>query len=367
MKKLLALLLLGLGTANAGLITHTDYTDGNTITAAGQNTNENTIVNEVNGNLNSDNLLDGGVSTADIADNAITNAKLATVVQSSITAFAQYASYRRPNLQWISVQLIDIENNTGTSNETCIIFQDGQRRCVTENTSSTTQYRRWDIGAACNFRTGTEDSGLSGASEAANTWYSLYAIKSLVSASNFVICASTRTPTQGNYSSLNTMYETGGWQYLGEVRNGGDGTNSTTELINFTQNGPLTYFTTANNGGSGGLVAAGIRFADTAGATTLTYTYASGTGNAEIPGHLSMAYYFTQNASVAGTAVVRNAADTIGYFTNHSNTAAALRYHWAPSAQGVKLSNGPGSSIGYDIGLAGFYDSVLASGMNPLL
>lgn len=79
MKKIL-ILLLGLGTssiANAGLITHTDYTAGSVITAAGQNTNENTIVTEFNGSINSANIAASGVATTNIAANAVTAAKIA--------------------------------------------------------------------------------------------------------------------------------------------------------------------------------------------------------------------------------------------------------------------------------------------------
>lgn len=84
---LLALPLLGLiRTAEAGLITHTDYTAGNVITAAGQNTNENAIVNEFNGNINNANILDGGIATADLADGLLTNAKLSSAFAPTISS-----------------------------------------------------------------------------------------------------------------------------------------------------------------------------------------------------------------------------------------------------------------------------------------
>lgn len=64
--KLLGLLLLS-NLAFAGQITHTDYTSGATITASGQNTNENTIVNEINGNLDSTNIEAGGISVTNLS------------------------------------------------------------------------------------------------------------------------------------------------------------------------------------------------------------------------------------------------------------------------------------------------------------
>lgn len=59
MKKLTAVVvtsLLAISPSYAGLITHTDYTSGAAISAAGQNTNENAIVNEINGNLDNNNI-----------------------------------------------------------------------------------------------------------------------------------------------------------------------------------------------------------------------------------------------------------------------------------------------------------------------
>ncbi len=60
----------------AGLISHVDYTNGNVITSAGQNLNENTIVNEFNGNITSANIAPLGVATSNMAESAITTSKL---------------------------------------------------------------------------------------------------------------------------------------------------------------------------------------------------------------------------------------------------------------------------------------------------
>lgn len=63
--------------AYAGLVTHTDYTSGATITATLQNTNENAIINEINGNLDSTNIRTNGIVTANITDGSVTTSKLA--------------------------------------------------------------------------------------------------------------------------------------------------------------------------------------------------------------------------------------------------------------------------------------------------
>src|SRR5438067_10692043 len=74
---------------SAALITHTDYTAGNVITASGQNTNENAVFNEFNGNIESANIKDGTIANADIANNTIDVGKFTTTVQSTFTYFNQ--------------------------------------------------------------------------------------------------------------------------------------------------------------------------------------------------------------------------------------------------------------------------------------
>ena len=81
MKKLhLGLLFVG-SFCNATILTHTDYTAGNTITAAGQNANENLIINDYNGSIQGTtansggsavNIQQGSISTPDLRANAVT-------------------------------------------------------------------------------------------------------------------------------------------------------------------------------------------------------------------------------------------------------------------------------------------------------
>lgn len=65
-------------TANAATasVTYT-FSSGQKIVASQINQNYNDILGAINGNLNSDNLLDGGVATADLASSAVTTAKIA--------------------------------------------------------------------------------------------------------------------------------------------------------------------------------------------------------------------------------------------------------------------------------------------------
>ena len=68
-----------------GLISPQQISDGTTIDAADVNTPINTIANEFNGNIDSDNLAANAVGTSEIADGAVTYAKLETPVGFSAT------------------------------------------------------------------------------------------------------------------------------------------------------------------------------------------------------------------------------------------------------------------------------------------
>lgn len=348
--------------AKAALITRTySYTSGNTITANENNTNENTLYTEFNGNVESANIKDGTIVNADIADTTIDIAKFSSTVQSTFTYFNAFGSYRRPVLQWISVTTIDIEANTGTLNQTCIVFPDSQR-CVTENTTSTDKYRRFIITSTATFLSGTEDSGMSGA-WAASEWMALYAVKSQVSASNFVIAGTTNTPTQANYATLNTMFGTNGWVYLGMVKIGDQGAGTTTSILSFVQTGGMTVFT--NNATGVVINSNGVRLNSTAGATSLTYSYSSGISGTAIPSHLTMAQYA---ASIAGGGTGSDLVKDSGNNYIYGYNEGSSRFHvkvWVPSSQGIYAENG--SSIGMQLWLCGYIDGVLASGTNPQL
>lgn len=172
--------------------------------------------------------------------------------------FGVITSYRRPNLTHQSITTVDVEPNTGTSNQTKIIFPDGNVRTVTEDTSSTNKYRRFDITATAQFTSGTEDSGLrSGISETTNTWYAIYAVKSLIDSTKFVLVGDTTLPTSSNVSTLDGRYGSNSWVYLGTIRNG-DNVSATGDIIKFKHVGNACFFSNIVSGA----VSHGIRFAN---------------------------------------------------------------------------------------------------------
>lgn len=369
-KTFLALLLLS-STAHAGLISHTDYVDGNVVTAAGQNSNENTIVNEINGNLNSANIAPLGVATSNIANNAVGLTQLATVVTSSLTAHTNFASYRRPRLTWQSSTAIDVENNTGTQFETCITFPDGERRCVTEDTGSTTKYRRSLTGSVCAFSNGSEQGGVDAAAITNNTWYYTYAIKSQVSGSNFVVCMSTNVPTRSAYSTLNTKWTTNGWTYLGLVRYGDSGPNAS-GLLSFKQVNALSTFTNIissnTTGGAGVLLKACITAA-------CDYDYTSGTSGTAIPETLSSVYVMASSTPVAAgriSILSDKRAVTSTYLGTGTDSGVAATPVLIPVlvgniADSLSLTNTAGNAIMRQILFTGWIDPLLSSGLGVQL
>jgi hypothetical protein len=366
MKRLLVALMFTSQTAFGALITHTDYTGGSVITAAGQNTNENAIVNEINGNLSAANLATGSVETTEILDGTIGFIDLSSVVSSSFTALQNPFTYRRPNLKWQSVVLVDVENNTSTANQTCIIFPDSERRCVTEDVASQNRYRRFDITAAASFTTGTMDSGLrSGISEANNTRYAIYAVKCTAAAetANFVLAGDTTFPTQGNAATLNSRYGTSGYVFLGYVWNG-NGLSGNGDIVSFVQAGPTMTFTNTATGNIGD--GAGVLVAGTAAAATLTFTYAAGSSSVQIPDTITHINWGVHFETVAGNVIAKNSGGNRMFINQNANSTLFVGSYWSAATDGVALSNGPASSEAQDIFVRGYVDGALTGSLAPL-
>lgn len=147
--------------------------------------------------------------------------------------------YRRPRLVWVSSSLVDVEAQTGLANTTSILFPDGTMRTVNEDVSSTDKYRRFNMAVNANWTSGTEESGLRpGLSEANNTWYAIYAVKSQIDPTKFVLVGDTTFPIQASFATLNTRYGDGAWLYLGSIRNGWNSFGFDDDvIIPFIQNG----------------------------------------------------------------------------------------------------------------------------------
>lgn len=333
----------------ANLAVSNTFSNGTTADAPQVNTNFSDIVTYVNNRNGGGTAWDAlTVSGATSLQSTLAVTGVATFSAAIKTAGTPSTlfGYRRPNLVYSSATAVNVENNTGTSNQTTIIFPDGDIRSVTEDVSSTHKYRQFLITATAEFTSGTEDSGLySGLSEAANTWYAIYAVKSQIDSTKFVLVGTTTLPLQANFATLNSNLGTSSWVYLGLIRNG-DGAAATGDILNFAHSGACTVFRNATSA-----LEPGIRLA-AATDTSVAYTYSAGTGAGTIPDHIKLGIitaYAQQTLTLSNTttsAVYSIASDT---GTNSSQCIAVL-----PDG----LTNAGDSAV-RRITLSGFIDPLL--------
>lgn len=332
------------------------FSPSTTIASSEVNTDFDTLYNAFTG-------IEAGTSTlAKLIMDADPTTALAVATKQYVDV---YANYKRPTLTFVSATTVDVADNTGTANQTKIVFPDGNSRSVTENTGVTTKYRRFDITATAEFTTGTEESGLyTGLSEAANTWYAIYAVKSLINTSNFVLVGTTTFPTQANFSTLNTNLGSNSWVFLGYIRNG-DRNNHTTDILDFVQNGHITIFRHMGDGQA--LNLNGYPVATTAGATSVTYTYAAGSGTAQIPDTIGQVMWGHEaNSTGANLGITAQTAATL-YFTRLTNTPGTPATSLPPKPASLGAIASTSSSTAQSIFLQGFVDNALGVGSNPLI
>lgn len=269
-----------------------------------------------------------------------------------------YSTWRRPVLQFGSITTIAVESGLdGTSGDIPMQFPDGTIRTETSTTRTTFNITRNAV-----LVTSGAQSGLTGAtSEAANTWYALYAVKVTDSSSLWVTVGSTVLPLQANFTTLNTAYGANGWVYLGLVRNG-DNSGATSDLLDFIQTGNFTMF---KNSGTGNVLnGSGVRLATSASATSITYSYSAGTGTTDIPNNSLQGVYLIGSGPGTGTASVTNSGGTESFAAAIGTGNFFVRVP-VRLINGAKIANSSG--VGMDIFLSGFYDQVLGVGSNPLL
>ncbi len=276
----------------------------------------------------------------------------------AIDSGATTYGYRRPVLTYISATTIDVESNTSTSNQTKVVFPDGEARSVTEDTSSTSKYRRFIITETAEFTTGTENSGLyTGLSEATNTWYAIYAVKSQISTSNFVLVGTTTLPTQGNMATLNTNLGANSWVFLGYVRNGDQG-STTGNLLSFKQAGNTTMLNNDISGNNSGTGTAGMILVTSASATSVTWTSALGSAGAVVPNTATILFLIGARNTGATDKLfqIDNSANQC-YF-NLTGSGAAMSQVQAPAENHLRVTSAT-TAVGLDGILIGWVDGSL--------
>lgn len=278
---------------------------------------------------------------------------------------ANLFGYRRPNLVFVNTSTVDVENNTDTANQTSILFPDGTIRSVVENTAAAHKYRRFIITATAEYTTGTEDSGLhSGTTEDTNTWYAIYAVKSQIDSTKFILDGNLVMPVQANYATLDTAFGTNGWVYLGMIRNG-DSQASTGDILSFVQAGPKTEFTNVYTASATGDTQYGIAVGDTT-TTDMSWTVANGTGDLQVPAQI-LFLDWTSSTTSGATFITYfyNTAKSVKFGSQYmpglAGQGVVSLFNDIPTSQGFMNSS---SSTGKSIGIRGFTDGIL-SGSSP--
>lgn len=269
-----------------------------------------------------------------------------------------YSTWRRPNLQYGSTTTVAVESGLdGTAGDIPILFPDGSIRTETSTTNST-----FNIGRVAAL-SGTSQSGLRTGSVASNTWYALYAVKTTDNTTHWVTVGDTVLPLQANYATLNANFGTSGWVYLGLIRYG-DGGGTATNIQSFWQSGNTTLLARPNSGGNADILT-GIIMATTAGATSLSWTYAAGTSGAVVPANIVIGVWcITSVAGALRCPVTRQDDATAIYICPRFGSTDAHRFI-APTGGGITMT--PAASVAMDIVLVGWIDNVLGVGSNPIL
>lgn len=275
-----------------------------------------------------------------------------------LNEFQELLGYRKPNLAYVSATSVDIEGNTSISSQTCVMFRDGDYRCVTEDTASTSKWRRFIITEGAQFTSGTENSGMRGGPEANNTWYGIYAVKSAIDATKFVLAGSTVPPIQSNYNFLNSTFtNSSSWAFIGSIRNG-DGSAAPADIVAFTQNGSYTAFTNSGDGASED--APGIRFV-TGTTSSSTYTHTAGMGTTDIPANITIVSWTgCQNAGTAPVMLQNSAATQVWFRLGNASDSVCITTNGRAASQGFRMLGA--SAVVRDVFLSSFIDSALSAG-----
>lgn len=270
---------------------------------------------------------------------------------------ARIAQYRRPVLQFGSVTTVAVESGLdGTSGNIPILFPDGSIRTETSTTRTTFNITRNTV-----LTTSGAQSGLrSSLSEAANTWYALYAVKVTDSSTLWCTVGDTVLPLQANYATLNSNFGTAGWVCLGLIRNG-DNSGATSDILDFVQCGNITLF---KNTLTCTLSGVGTLLASATATTSAPYTYAAGTGTTSIPNNISLALYQgTADTNPGQVSLVNRSGNR--YRSRLTTSTRHVVNSWFPAVEGVSIETV--NSVNQDVSLAGFVDGALGIGLSPLL
>ncbi len=251
-----------------------------------------------------------GSVAATIANSAVTDAKIATVSASKLTGALPAIDGSAltglpsptigapiPDLVYVSATTASIKQNTTTTDMTSIKFFDGTVKSVTEDLGATPKIRLLDLAVDAEWTTGTEQSGKYPSSTLANgSWLIVYAVKSLINASKFVLVARTLEPVVANVTTLNSNFGTGSWVPVGILKAGVNGSLDT-NLVAFRQDGDYVAFVNQFNDGSNNICGAVVA---TGTGTSGTFAGTAGTDADKIPNSVSEVLWTVDHGSATG-------------------------------------------------------------------
>lgn len=285
-----------------------------------------------------------------------------TPVLSIPTSFPLY-KYRRPNLTFVNTTTVAVELGLdGTSGDASVLFPDGQLRTeVTANLYSISTGQNAVFTHATRL---SNQGGIRSGAVVNNTWYACYAVKVTTFAADWVLVADTVLPLQANYATLNSNFGTNSWVYMGLIRYGDNGSNPS-NVLDFLQTGNITRFRSIISGHHVGFQNPGWVLAGTAGASSLTWTYAAGTAGVVIPNNIAFVDAMCLLGGTTGNWSITDSG--VAFYAASGAITGAMMVHvmgWTASF-GLKIN--PPGSVAMDICLRGFADVALGIGSNPLL
>lgn len=271
-----------------------------------------------------------------------------------------WGNYRRPNLIYVNSQVVSVEENTGVDNQSKVFDEDGD--VFFSEGSTISQARGCDLTRPLNFATATPQGGLVPTyTLTANTWYHIYAVKCTDSSQlgNFVLGATEAAPMRGNAGTLFSEFGIFGSVYLGTIRYG-DSLSNPAVILDFVQACGLTLFKNTITGNSG-RPSTGIQLATGTSLGSLTYTYAQGGGDLQIPANIDNALYCPSFEDSNNQNNVRDQPANIPF----ARSNGGMQKHFdIPATFGLQAQNI--GSNGIDIFLAGFRDGYFQPDHNKL-
>lgn len=275
--------------------------------------------------------------------------------------YLKLLGWKKPDLQKIGASNVGlVTGSDGVAGEVAMLFRNGTLRV-----DSTSGDFNCDLTRVAAFSSGTIQSGVRTGAVVANTWYSFFAVGVTKPGSEdrFVLIADASDYKATSLATYDGFWGAGNWQYMGTIPYG-DNSAATTTVPDFVMHGNQVAFFNACS--MGGRSCVGVRLANTAGATSLTWTYAAGTalGSAQVPSNL-----------LIGTLVTSNEAATESYLTDSTGNIQYLGFSVSAGLNALRVSNLylglgarllTGSSVAQGLGLAGYVDSALGVGVLPL-